>query len=204
MRNRSMALVLALPMIAFGSSLASPTAAQDSTCGVPSSEAVGVLPTPLSKWGQILCTDTGQVITGHDGWVWVEPTHRALVIIPSQNLRTESGELKQNPEPDKAMHESGSDVGKSYFTKIEFTKVAGEEFDTVYKIFHSGFDENDGKPAAYRLDLKTISGKEIRLYMFDYFTYAWGMACSPERCDPSSRFVMLNTNEDPKKLPQPI
>jgi len=157
-----------------------------------------MLPTPLSKWGQILCTDTGQVITGHDGWVWVEPTHRSIVIIPSQNLHAESGGLKIDPDP------AGGDNAKSYFTKIEFTKIAGEEFDKVYEIFHAGFDQNDGKPTAYRLDVRTVSGKEMRVYMFDYFTYGWGMACSAERCDQSSRFLMLNTHEDPKKLPQPI
>src|SRR5262245_44530166 len=127
MRNRSMALILSVPMIVFGSSAASPMTAGDSTCGVPSSEVVGSLPSPLNKWGQILCTDTGQVITGHDGWVWIEPTRQAIVIIPSQNLRTESGE-KKGPDPAKAMLESGGDAGKSYFTKIEFTKVSGEEF----------------------------------------------------------------------------
>jgi hypothetical protein len=49
-----------------------------------------------------------------------------------------------------------------------------------------------------------MSGNDIRLYMFDYFTYGWGMACSENACDPSSRFVMLNMKQDPKPLPAPI
>ncbi len=204
MWNLSKALLFGIPMIVLGSSVGSPIAAEDMTCGAPVSEAVTTLPAPLGKWAQIICTDTGQVITGQEGWLWVEPTRHAIVIIPSQNLRMAGNETKIKPDPAKAMLESGNDTGKSYFTKIEFTKVKGEEFDKAYETFHSGFDQNDGKPAAYRLDLQTMSGKEIRLYMFDYFTYGWGMACSPDGCDKASRFVMLNTHEDPKKLPQPI
>ena len=40
--------------------------------------------------------------------------------------------------------------------------------------------------------------------MFDYFTYGWGMACSKDACDRSSRFVMLDMNQDPQPLAQPI
>jgi len=183
--------------MATGSAVFSPSIADESACGVAPAEAVMTLPTPLNKWAQIVCTKTGQVITGHEGWVWLEPTRHAVVIIPSQNLKAQAQESKVNSDPSDA-------AGQSYFTKIELTKVTGDEFDKVYEVFHAGFDAKDGKPAAYRLDLKTMSGKEIRLYMFDYFTYGWGMSCSAEACDPTSRFVMLNMSEDPKALPPAI
>jgi hypothetical protein len=202
MRNRSIALMVCTQMVLAGASMVSSARAEDPSCGMSTSEAVSTLPAPLNRWGQIVCTESGQVITGHEGWIWVEPTRHAIVIIPSQNLRAKADE--RNVDADQMKPEGATGEGKSYFTKIEFTKVRGDEFDQVYKTFHSGFDDSDGKPAAYRLDLKTMSGKEIRLYMFDYFTYAWAMACSGDACDPSSRFVMVNTHEDPKTLPQPI
>src|SRR6266850_4648490 len=200
MRTRVFAVALFAPMIAMGSSLFSPGAAQDSSCGVSPAEAVTTLPAPLDKWAQILCTQTGQVITGHEGWVWIEPTRHAVVIIPSQNMKAD----RDGVAVDQDAAKDGRKADKSYFTKVELTKVSGDEFAKVYEIFHAGFDANDGQPTAYRLELKTMSGKAMRLYMFDYFTYGWGMACSDEACDPHSRFVMLNMNEDPKPLPPPI
>ena len=197
MRNQLLAVALCAPLMATGSVMFSPSNADESACGVAPAEAVMTLPRPLNKWAQIVCTKSGQVITGHDGWVWIEPTRHAVVIIPSQSLKSQLQENKVDMDPADA-------VGQSYFTKIELTKVKGDEFDKVYEVFHSGFDAKDGKPTAYRLDLTTMAGKEIRLYMFDYFTYGWGMACSAEACDPASRFVMLNMSEDPKALPPAI
>ena len=197
MRNQLLAVALCVPIMATGSAVFSPTNADESACGVAPAEAVVTLPAPLNKWAQLVCTKSGQVITGHDGWVWLEPTRHAVVIIPSQNLKAQAQENKLETDPSDA-------AGQSYFTKIELTKVNGDEFDKVYEVFHAGFDAKDGKPAAYRLDLTTMAGKEIRLYMFDYFTYGWGMACSKDACDRSSRFVMLDMNKDPQPLSQPI
>src|SRR5882762_2999797 len=200
MRTRLFAVALFASVIAMGSSLFSPGAAQDSSCGVSPAEAVTTLPAPLDKWAQILCTQSGQVITGHEGWVWIEPTRHAIVLIPSQNLKADPDGVAIDPDAAKA----GGAADKSYFTKVEFTKVSGDEFAKVYEVFHAGFDANDGNPTAYRLDLKTMSGKAMRLYLFDYFTYGWGMACSQDTCDPASRFVMLNIKEEPKPLPPAI
>ena len=84
----------------------------------------------------------------------------------------------------------------SYFTKIELTKIGGKEFEKAYEVFHAGFDPKDAKPVGYRLDVTTMAGRTIRLYMFDYFSYGWAMTCSKDAFDVSSRFVMLNLNED--------
>jgi hypothetical protein len=152
-----------------------------------SPDAVVTLPAPLNRWAQVRCTKAGHIIAQREGWLWIEPNHNALVIIPSQTFDRQA-------EPDSS----------AYFTKIELARVTGEEFEWAYGVFHAGFDPKDAKPAGYRLDVSTKDGKDIRLYMFDYFTYGWGMACAQEACDQSSRFVMLNMNEDPQPLPQPI
>src|SRR3979409_1711336 len=123
MRTRVFAVALFAPMIAMGSALFSPGAAQDSSCGVSPAEAVSTLPAPLNKWAQIVCTQSGQVITGHEGWVWIEPTRHAIVLIPSQNLKADPDGVAIAPDPAKA-----GAADKSYFTKIEFTKVNGDEF----------------------------------------------------------------------------
>lgn len=194
LRNRILALALSAPLMAvltYGSTTFANEDGQQAdgqrTACTSSPDAVTTLPAPLSRWAAVRCTPAGYVITGREGWIWIEPNHKALVIIPSQTFGRQAG-------PDSS----------AYFTKIELTKVTGEEFDKAYEVFHAGFDPKDAKPAGYRLDVTTMDGNDIRLYMFDYFTYGWGMACSKDACDRSSRFVMLNMNEDPKPLPPPI
>ena len=191
MRNRFLALALSVPLMGilmYGSTTFANEGNPDEEACAVGPEAVTTLPAPLSRWAQVRCTSAGSIITGREGWVWVEPSHNALVVIPSQTLG-----------PEANLHDSSS-----YFTKAEVTKVSGEEFDKAYEVFHAGFDPKDAKPAGYRIELTTMAGNDIRLYMFDYFTYGWGMACSKDACDPSSRFVMLNTKEDPKPLSAPI
>lgn len=189
MRNRILALAFSVPLfgvLSYGSTQADENYSMESCGG--GLEAVTTLPAPLDRWAQMRCTSAGYVMTGREGWIWIEPNHNALVVIPSQKFE-EQADLSDN---------------SSYFTKVEATKVSGEEFDRAYDVFHAGFDPKDAKPSAYRVDLTTMAGSDIRLYMFDYFTYAWGMACSKDACDPSSRFVMLNMKEDPRPLPAPI
>ena len=189
MRNRILALALSVPLmgvLSYGSTHADEKYSMTACMSGP--EAVTALPQPLDRWAQIRCTSAGYVITGREGWIWIEPNNNALVVIPSQKFE-ETADLNDN---------------SAYFTKVEATKVSGEEYDRAYEVFHAGFDPKDAKPSAYRIDLTTMSGNDIRLYMFDYFTYGWGMACTKEACDPSSRFVMLNMKEDPKPLPPPI
>ena len=195
MRNPIIGLALSVPVMAV-LTLGSTTLANEGdsqqadgqnaqVACTESPTAVVILPEPLNRWAQMRCTSAGYVITGREGWLWIEPNHNALVIIPAFNRQSEAD-------------------GSAYFTKIEATKVSGEEFDKAYETFHAGFDPKDAKPAGYRLDVSTMDGKDIRLYMFDYFTYGWGMACSQESCDQSSRFVMINMKQDPQPLLPPI
>jgi hypothetical protein len=195
MRNPILGFALAAPLMAvlsYGSTTLANEGDQQAdgrqmmSCAA-SSDAVTTLPEPLNRWAQLRCTTAGYVITGREGWIWLEPTHKALVVIPSQSFGGAEG-----PDPN------------AYFTKIEVTKVTGDEFERAYEVFHAGFDPKDAKPSAYRLDVTTMDGNDIRLYMFDYFTYGWGMACSKDACDRSSRFVMLDMNKDPQPLAQPI
>jgi hypothetical protein len=189
MSNKILGLGLGAPLIAclmYTSSIAQEDVSEARCETTP--EAITTLPEPLNRWAAIVCTESGYVITGRKDWIWIEPRHNALVIIPSQSY---------------GRHAETKD-GSSYFTRVEFTKVTGDEFDKAYEIFHTGFDPKDAKPSGYRLDVTTMAGNDIRLYLFDYFTYGWGMACSKDACDASSRFVMLNMKQDPKPLPQPI
>ena len=189
MRNWILGLALSAPLMVgwvVPSSVASDDGNTSSCAGSPT--AVTTLLAPLSRWAEVRCTPVGYVITGREGWIWIEPNHKALVVIPSQSFGRQADPMDSS----------------SYFTKIELTKVGGEEFKRAYEVFHAGFDPKDPKPTGYRLDVTTMAGQDIRLYMFDYFTYGWGMICSKDACDPSSRFAMVNMNEDPKPLPTPI
>jgi len=148
------------------------------------------LPAPLNRFAQVFCTTRGQVITGHDGWLWVQPDNESLVVIPSTSFDAK-------PAP--------AALGKAYFTKVEVKKINGDEYERAIGNFRTAaFDRNDGKPAGYRLDLTTAGGEGLELYFFDYFTYGWGISCPAGQCDLSTRFIIFNMKHEPQKLQAPI
>jgi hypothetical protein len=146
------------------------------------------LPAPLSKWGRIACTTFGHILASHEGWVWAAPDASQTVFVPSQ----------LGDGPPKPLGNS------SYFTKIEIAPVSGEEFDHAYERFHDGFDQQEAKPNAYRVDLTSVSGRMMRLYFFDYDTYAWGMSCPGNDCSTDSRFMILDKSHRPTPRLPPI
>jgi hypothetical protein len=183
MTKRDMAIALCALTITAGFAWVAPAAAVEGhDCTGSPADAVMNLPLPLSKWGHIACTPYGHMLTSRDGWVWVMPNALEPVLVPSQ-------------APDRQPELLGN---ASYFTRIDVAKVRGEEFDDVYKTFHVGFDENEVKPDAYRADIATAAGKSIRMYFFDYDTYAWGMSCPDNKCETDSRFMILDKNTRPK------
>ena len=151
-------------------------------CTTAPAAAVTKLPLPLSKWGQIACTPLGQMLTSREGWIWIMPDATGTVLIPAQELENAT--------------ESAS--AESYFTKIDLAQVKGEEFDSAYGAFHAGFDDKEVKPDAYRVDLTSASGKTIRMFFFDYDSYAWGITCQDNKCDANTRFMILDKNNRPK------
>ncbi|HEY4265081.1 MAG TPA: hypothetical protein VGM72_07170 [Micropepsaceae bacterium] len=151
-------------------------------CAGASQDAVTKLPMPLAKWGQISCTPAGHVLMSRDDWVWVMPDGSGMVFVPSQ---------MGDKEPEEADN-------KSYFTKIDVKPVKGDEFNQVYRTFHIGFDDSEVKPDAYQVDLATASGKTLRMYFFDYDSYAWGMTCPDNKCAIDTRFMVLDKNHRPE------
>jgi hypothetical protein len=156
---------------------------QDACAGMPAQAATNI-PAPLAKWAQVICTPQGQVITGHDDWVWYDPEDHAFVAISS----------RISNDADPVSTETPTD--KSYFTKIETVRTTGADFDKAYQAFHAGFDPRDGKPAGYRLDLTTMNGKSMSMYVFDYLTYGWAIMCKDGECNTHSRFLILNMNKE--------
>lgn len=132
-----------------------------------------------------MCTPYGHIITSRDGWIWTQPGAYAPVMIPAQMVR-------ENPEQ----------VGnKVYFTHVSFTRVAGKELEEAYAAFVKGFDDEGEKTTGYRLDAKSVSGKELKLYFFENGPSIWGIWCT-KQCDPMSRFMLLNMNEKPNQALQ--
>lgn len=171
-------------------------AADDICAGGAPTDAVVKLPVPLSKWGQLICTPLGYVLTGHKGWVWLQPSDHSLVMIPAQ--------LSAAFKSDGRDHLGTDDNGKAYFTRIDVGKASGADFDKAYAAFHDGFDPNEQKPEGYRLDLQSADGNSLTIYLFDYFTYGWGIACPEGACDRSTRFMMLDMEKRPEELTPPI
>ncbi|UZJ43817.1 hypothetical protein OOT55_14290 [Marinimicrobium sp. C6131] len=149
--------------------------------GTPSS-AVTSLPEPLNKWGQIVCTPYGHIITNKEGWIWSNPGSYSPVMIPSQIVR-------DNPEPL---------ANESYFTKIEMSEVSGKEAQESVNLFEKGFDTSESMPSVYSLNVTSSSGKSLDFKFFDYGNSQWGMWCNKE-CDPNSKFMLLNMAKEPNQ-----
>ncbi len=156
-------------------------AASPHDCAGAPPDAVTTLPAPLNKWGEIVCTRYGQMLMSHAGWMWLMPD-LDNVLIPAQLTDTQS-------------ESTGNRV---YFTKIDLVKVKGSEFDEAYGTFHEGFDDREVKPDGYRVDIATAEGKSLRMYFFDYDTYAWCMSCPDNKCLTDTRFMILDRNTPPK------
>lgn len=188
MRTLPIAVALCLPL--FAGSMTSAAIADEGVCADMPAQAATAIPAPLAKWAQIICTPQGQVITGHDGWAWYDPEEHAYVAISS----------RISGEADPAS--LGNDM--TYFTKIETVRTSGDDFEKAYQAYHAGFDPRDGKPAGYRLDVTTMNGKSMSMYVFDYITYGWAIMCRDGECNPNSRFLIINTEEGLKPLPPAI
>jgi len=173
-------MLTVLGALMLGSATAADTVAGHDCTGSPP-DAVIALPKPLSKWGKIVCTPYGHILASREGWMWLMPDLDP-VLIPAQVPET---------QPEKL----GNTV---YFSKIDVTRVRGEEFDEAYNTFHAGFDDHEVKPDGYRVDMATAQGKSLRMYFFDYDTYAWAMECPGNECDAGTRFMILDMKTPPK------
>jgi len=153
-------------------------AAQVGECeGIPT-DAIIELPNPLNEWGQLVCTPYGHIITSKDGWIWMNPGGYSPVFIPSQMVR-------DNPET----------LGnKSYFTSIGLDMLEGNEAETAIEVFEHGFDKSPDIPNVYSVRVISVSGKELGFNFFEFKEHRWGMWCN-KKCDPNSRFMILNMNE---------
>ena len=182
----SIRLCIAIAFLAVIGTGRSEVAAQstDTDCSGTPSAAVREVPAPLSKWARISCRPFGHVLSSRDGWLWLWEDGTGGVFLPSQMV-------ERGPKP----------LGNaSYFTKIGVTKVTGSEYDDAYRVFHEGLDDGGAAmPDGYRVDLTSVSGKALRLYFFDYDTYAWAISCPETICLRDSRFMII----DKAKKPQP-
>ena len=175
---------LALCTLTIAAGLNGSTAAtfEEHDCSSAPLGALTKLPLPLSKWGQITCTSLGQMLTSHEGWIWIMPDRSGEVLIPAEDLE----------------NAKNAATSESYFIRIDVAQVKGQEFDSAYGAFHIGFDDKEVKPDAYRVDLTSVSGNTIRMFFFDYDTYAWGMSCPDNKCDAETRFMILDKNHKPQ------
>jgi hypothetical protein len=87
---------------------------------------------------------------------------------------------------------------QSYFTKISMAKVADSQAKTAYDEFHEGLGTDTRMPTVFRLDLATSSGGALEMYFFDYQTFAWGIWCPAGKCNPDSRFMILDMAHKPQ------
>jgi hypothetical protein len=158
-----------------------PPKSDDLCAGAPPAQAVTTLPQPLAKWGSLICTPYGYIISNHEEWIWSNPGSYAPVFVPAQMVRTNPAALGKT----------------SYFTKIDMAKVSGDEFKTAYDAYHSHYAPDPQLPAGYRLDVQSISGGTLTLYFFDYGANAWGIWCPDGKCVPESKFMLIDMSKKP-------
>ncbi|WP_444904748.1 hypothetical protein [Microbulbifer sp. CnH-101-E] len=149
--------------------------------GTPKS-AVTSLPDPINKWGQIVCTPYGHIITNKEGWAWSKPGSYSPVMIPSQMVQSNPVRL----------------ANESYFTRINMSELSNNEAEASVKQFEEGFDVSEAKPTVYKLNVESVSGKSLSFHFFDYGNSQWGMWCNKE-CNPNSKFMILNMTKWPDK-----
>jgi len=202
MRIRALGLGVSLALAGAGFlPAASPVSAAD-VHACSSAEAVPI-PAPINRFAQVFCTPHGQVIAGHDGWLWIEPQQQALVVIPSGEMDAkDANEIANHTKISTETAPTPKEI--AHFTKIDVKKIKGEEYNQAIANFRGVFDRTEGKPAGYKVDLSTAAGEDLQLYFFDYFTYGWGISCPAGKCDRSSRFVIVNKDHEPQKLQAPI
>jgi hypothetical protein len=152
-----------------------PALAKSDECGTPPAAAVTALPAPLSDWGTLDCTPFGYVITAKDGWIWAEPMTAEPVFVPAQMVRSDPAPLGSS----------------AYFKKIELSEAHGPEFEAASE---AAFGDMDGpkKFNGYRLDLSSYADRSMRLYFFEDGRSRWGIWCPHDKCDRSSRFMVMD------------
>lgn len=146
-------------------------------CQPPPAAAVTKLPPLLARWGALVCTPYGYIITAREGWIWSQPGGYAPVWIPAQMVRERPALLG----------------ARAYFTHITFTPVSGRALDRPDAAFHEIFPGSPKPRSGYRLDVVSSSGKSLRLYfLLDAKNDPWGVWCPGNQCRPRSFFMLLN------------
>ena len=176
-----MTTILLGALLALVSLIHCPPAKAGECAGAPP-DAVMKLPLPLSKWGTLICTPYGHIISNKNGWIWSRPGANSPVFFPSQMVRESPSKLGNN----------------SYFTKIEMHQISGDEFEKAYQAYHSGFAQENPLPKGYRLDLTSNSKKELHIDFFEYKTSVWGIWCNKSTCDHDSIFMVLDMSHRPE------
>jgi hypothetical protein len=95
--------------------------------------------------------------------------------------------VRRNPEPI---------ANQSYFTRIVLSPATPADGMKALAALGRGLDLGSSESVIYRLDVGSVSDKEVTLYLFDFPNDQpkWGIWCT-EKCDPSSRFMLLDMNK---------
>jgi hypothetical protein len=152
---------------------------RDEECKGTPMDAVMMLPAPLRKWGRIDCTPFGHTLASRDGWVWASLDDGSKVRIPSQLSRGKPAEIGN----------------ASYFTAIHEKQVNDDDRANATEVFEDGTAVKGDASNVYRVDLTSVSGRNMTLYFFDFGTFAGGMWCPENGCVPESRFLIMQQDD---------
>jgi hypothetical protein len=179
MSKRSFVVTLSALALAAAMGNTAPKAAETGdSCKTFPGNAVTALPAPLLKWGRIVCTPIGQVLTSRRNWIWARLDGEGLVFVPAQMV-------------------SQPVVGEAaYFTSIAVRDVTQEEFTFAFRSFGDGVQLDQKDAHGYRVDFISISGDSTTMYFFDFATFAGGVWCPEDNCVTESRFLIVEMKHD--------
>ena len=145
-------------------------------CGKNQTKLVG----EISKWGEVKCTNYGELITAKKGWAWSLPGGYRPIFLPAFN------------------NISANANGKKFkkFKKVYFEKISGVEAKSAVTEINSYFSGvSDISPIIYKLTMVKASGIEVIVYFSkSKYNDIWGYTKTPE-WSPNHPFMVINRNK---------
>jgi hypothetical protein len=148
------------------------------SCKAFPGDAVTTAPAPLRKWGRIVCTPVGQVLTSRGNWIWARLDGEGIVVVPAQ--------MVSHPVVGEA----------AYFTSIAVRDITPEEFTFAFRSFGDGVQLDQKNAHGYRVDFTSVLGNSTTMYFFDFATFAGGVWCPEDNCVMESRFLIVEMEHD--------
>ncbi len=144
------------------------------SCDAATPAAVTTVPAPFDGIARVLCTRSGHLIVAREGWDWILPGDRPMVVLAA----------------DPRAVRPGDDIGHAaHFRVIRSLDGTETGYDSVTERIHAVLPQHAGVPLTglRGLGLVTADGRRLILWFFHGPRDAsghdlWGMLCGDVTC----------------------